>query len=489
MGDSTSEKNADVPAVFRVVLSAWNSPTLMTWFSFFLRSAAGILVIPFLVTRFTPAEQAVWELFMSVIALQMLAQFGFTPSFVRAIGYSLAKKDGSGRMESASNPSAFDTLAEATTSDVSRTMKTIFGRLAFVSFAVLVIVGPLATYRMIGQIDQPTNAWIAWGVVCCVTPAVFYGLIYVAYLQGINQVPLLRRWEGLFALISVIVMPLVLLCGGGLLLLVIVHQGAMLGNVLVNRHWVRNAVQPPFDASEGGMDSRVLQFVWPAAWRSGMGILMARGVLNVSAIVLAQILPAIEAASMLMSLRILQSITSFSQAPFYSKVPQMIRLYAERDFEKMLGVAKKGMFFSHLAFAFAVTTAGLLAPRGLQLIKSNTPFLPADCWLLFVFAFFLQRYGAMHIQLYSLTNRIIWHIANGITGLIVIFLLAVLGRSLGMYSLPIAWLIGHAAFYTWFAARKSYQEFGLRFPDFEFSAALIGAILLGLGSSLVFMLS
>ena len=480
-----------------LLASAWNSPTLTTWFSFLMKSSAAILVLPLLVTRLSESEYTVWEVFLSVIALQMLAQFGFTPSFVRAIGYVLAGKDKLGsesESESASAPGnrnsvAADVLRGVAIPDVCGTMEIIFRRLSLASFLVLSIGGFFAISGPISRLENPIHAWTAWACVCLVTPMVFYGLIYVAYLQGINEISLLRRWEGVFALMSVVSMSLVLLLGGGLFWLVVAHQSAALGSVLMNRYWCCKSVTPRFEVTNRQIDERVFGFVWPAAWRSGLGILMARGILNVSAIVLASMLPVTQAASLLLSLRIIQSITVFSQAPFYSKVPKLIRLYARNENRTMLRVAQNGMLLSHLTFSLAVSAVALLAPAGLGWIGSKTKFVPTNLWLLLALAFFVQRFGAMHIQLYSLTNRIIWHVANGVSGLLVVVSLAILIKPLGIYSLPLAWLIGHASFYVWYAARKSYQEFDLRFPRFEYSASLAGAIVLMLGSGVVYLVN
>ena len=479
-----------------LLASAWNSPTLTTQFSFLMKTSAAILVLPLIVTRLSESEYIVWEAFLTVIAIQLLAQFGFTPSFVRAIGYVLAgngKTDGTTENDTPADATerssvATEALNGVAISDVCGTMETIFRRLSLASFLVLSVGGYFAISGPISRLDNPTAAWVAWGCVCLATPMVFYGLIYVAYLQGLNEVPLLRRWEGIFALTSVLAMALVLLLGGGLFWLVVANQCAALGSVLMNRHWCRNVVTPKFNTLGKEIDQRVFGFVWPAAWRSGLGILMARGILNVSSLVIANMLPA-KAAPLMLALRIIQASTSFSQAPFYSKVPRLIRLYAKNESSTMLRVAQNGMLLSHLTFSLAVTTVALVAPVGFGLIRSNIEFVPTNLWLLLALGFFVQRFGAMHIQLYSLTNRIVWHVANGVSGTLVVISLALLIRPLGIYSLPIAWLIGHALFYMWYAARKSYLEFDLRFPRFEYSASLAGAVVLMLGSGVAYLVN
>src|SRR3989304_5460620 len=74
----------------RLGLSARGSPAPMSWGRPGVRVVGFVLVLP-LVLRHLPAEEtAVWFLFLSLIALQGLADFGFAPTFVRAVAYARA---------------------------------------------------------------------------------------------------------------------------------------------------------------------------------------------------------------------------------------------------------------------------------------------------------------------------------------------------------------------------------------------------------------
>jgi hypothetical protein len=86
---------------------------------------------------------------------------------------------------------------------------------------------------------------------------------------------------------------------------------------------------------------------------------------------------------------------------------------------------------------------------------------------------FAERYGAMHIQLYSTTNHIIWHIANGVSGVIYLIVVLILFKQIGVYSFPLGTLISYLGFYCWYSAMHSYRAFGLDFWTFERSTMLI----------------
>ena len=122
--------------------------------------------------------------------------------------------------------------------------------------------------------------------------------------------------------------------------------------------------------------------------------------------------------------------------------------------------------------------AALAAPL-LHIIRSNVPFVDPRLWALLGLGFFVERYGAMHIQLYSTTNHIIWHVANGVTGTIYLLISSVLLPMAGVYAFPIGVLVSYTAFYSWYSATRVYRLFDTTFAHFERGVVLPpGAVLL-----------
>jgi len=106
--------------------------------------------------------------------------------------------------------------------------------------------------------------------------------------------------------------------------------------------------------------------------------------------------------------------------------------------------------------------------------------VPAGIWIAMVTAYFFERYGALHLQLYSISNNIVWHIANGVSGLIFIGLsfLFILVFRWGIISFPLALIVSSIAFFDWYSAGKSYRYFNLRFRDFEYRTSFFPLIIM-----------
>ena len=114
---------------------------------------------------------------------------------------------------------------------------------------------------------------------------------------------------------------------------------------------------------------------------------------------------------------------------------------------------------------------GLFATPLLKLIGSNAEFVPPLLWGIMGLSMFAERYGAMHIQLYSTTNHIIWHIANGVSGIIYFVVSLALFQKIGVYAFPLGTLVAYLSFYSWYSSIHSYRAFGLNFWLFERSTA------------------
>ena len=83
----------------------------------------------------------------------------------------------------------------------------------------------------------------------------------------------------------------------------------------------------------------------------------------------------------------------------------------------------------------------------------------------------------MHIQLYSTTNHIIWHIANGVSGIIYIIVAFVLYPYIGVFAFPVGMIAGYIGFYAWYSAGYSYRAVKMSFFSFEKDVFIPPAVL------------
>ena len=347
-------------------------------------------------------------------------------------------------------------------------MHTIYLRLSLVALLIGAIVGSLALQKPISMTQNPTSAWLAWAIVIITTLVTFQGNTYSAYLQGTNNIALLRRWEAIFALAATTASVLTVLLHGSLLELIIVQQSWWVINVFRDRWLCKHIQGGRFSSFQlTGIDTEVFKAVWPSAWRSGLGVFMSYGLVQISGIIYAQFGSTPGVASYLLALRLIDFIAEISRAPFYSKLPRLAQLRSSGRITEQVQIARRGMSLAYWSLCIGFLLIGAFSTYVLRVIGSSTQFVPPTLWALMGIAAFLDRFGAMHIQLYSTTNHIVWHIANGVSGLIYIVTSLLLVSTVGVYAFPIGLIIGYLGFYVWYSAIHSYRAFQLKFWRFE----------------------
>jgi hypothetical protein len=464
--------------------AAWHSPTLTTWGSFGAKLIGLAVLLPLILNHFSTAEIALWFLFSTIIGLLLVVDFGFSPTFTRVVAYAMggANPPELGDFRSNNHNRVHIEPNWQTLAEIVGTMRVVYTRLAVITFLILSIFGTWALAHPIGAIASPYLGWAGWAVIVLMGTILVRGNCYSALLQGTNNIALVRRWEIMFNTGQTLSSVGVLLLGANIFELVFVHQTWVLLTVLRNRLLCQRLAELPREPTSvwRSHNSEIMKAVWPSVWRSGLGVLMGYGLVQLSGIIYAQLASASEVAPYLLGLRLVQVMSQFSQAPFYTKLPLLATLRSQGKFKEQVVIAQKGMRLSYWTFAIGVVFIGLCASPILELIDSNTTFVPPLLWLILSLAIYAERFGAMHLNLYSITNHIIWHVAGGITGVIFISLSIALFPVVQVYAFPTAMLFSYLSFYCWYSASHSYKAFNLKFWLFESKTMLPPLALLGM---------
>lgn len=440
----------------KVVLRFWESSTFMTWGSFISKSVGTLIILGLVLKDFEPPDLALWFLFITIFNLQNIVDLGFNPTFSRAIAYANNKE----------NQDEF--FSKFKLKDIIPTMSKIYNYLSLAFLVILGVFGTVVLYKTISQTSNEQTSWMAWLIVCLASVINLRGNKYTAFLIGMNRVALIRRWEILFSLLRLGMQILFLALGANILMLVIATHLWTLLNVLRNKLLSERIEDGVYTKSKkNSFNKEIFQFMWPSAWRSGLGLGLGSGVIQVSSLIYAQIGTATEVASFLLAVRIMEAIVGFSQAPLYSKIPVLAQKYALGEIETIKKISQKGMAISLYAFTLACVSWGVLGSFVLEIIDSEVDTMPLIFWGMYSIANLIHRYGAMHIQLYSITNHIIWHKADGVSGLLYIVVILLTYKYMGIYSIIVGMLVGYIGFYAWYAAKHSYKRFELNFWQYD----------------------
>lgn len=428
----------------------------------------------------TVQELSLWLLLYSFASVGLLIDFGFTPTFVRFVAYARGehKENHAGEQQS---PSKW--LRDFGIDEIVCAMKFIYLRLCIGCMLVLGVLGTPAISAPVAQVAGSTDAWLAWAVTIVGVAVTLYNSMYNAYLQGVNQIALYRRWEAASGLISVIAALVCLSLSSSLLFLVIALQVAPIVNIVVNRRLVRRFGFFEHAQRQGDIDlkSPVVLYAWEAAWRSGVGVAATIGAVNMGNILLAQIATATVLAPYLLAQRLVAASVAFAGPIFNTGIPTMVARYKKRLLDLLVRDAGKRLVLTNWAIALCLILIGECASPVLLFLGSETEFVSANVWYVLAIAAVFERTGAMHIQLYSLTNHIVWHVANGITGLVFAVSIYPTFDLFGLVGVACALAVAYGGFYMPYCMWHSYSEYHLKVKQFDLVGSLAPLLLLGAG--------
>lgn len=461
-----------------IVKRLWDSPTFTTWGSLASRLLSTVVVLPLILVKFSAAEVVVWQLFATLSSLLLLLDFGLAPTFTRMLAYAR----GGTSIEELTNMREVKPRAQGgpntdTMVAVFSTLRWLYARVAWLLAVLLVVGGTLSLVHPMAAIDHDPHAWMAWGVWMVGSVGMVWGNAFGAALQGINRIAVLRRWEIVTALLQIGTSFVVLLLGGKLFELACSATFWILMNVAITRRVLRTHA-PELERAQPKPQPLILKALLPAAWRSGVGHLMSLGLIQASGLVFSHLATAQEAAAYLLALRVMTILMGFSTTPYYSKLPAMGELYSRGKQDELFGMAQRGMLLSHTVFVAGVIAVLVAIPFWLSQIGASVGFVPDHVWALMGVAYLIERWGGMHMQLYSLTNHIVWHIANGITGTVMLGAAVLLFPHLGVIALPLAMLLAYSCFYTPYAVFLSQRHYRYNLLRFEQKAIALPAVAL-----------
>ena len=152
-------------------------------------------------------------------------------------------------------------------------------------------------------------------------------------------------------------------------------------------------------------------------------------------------------------------------------------------------LAQAAMRTSYWIIVTGVLVIAAVADPILGFLGADISFVTRDFWLILALGGLAERYGAMHLQLYSTTNHILWHWINGATGLIFIAVVVAFYPVVTQYAFPIAYCVSNIGFYSWYSARLSYSALGISGRQFELSAIAGPLTTFFLGAALLLFLS
>jgi len=433
-----------------------------------MRILSGIVVLPITLRMLSSEEMGIWSIFLSLITITSLLDFGFSNSFSRNITYVY-----SGVKELKAKGYAVCETSEVDyglLKNLLSAMKRYYGIAALVFLIVFLASSPFYMSSVLAQYSGDKQAiWIAWYIFGAVLAYDLYTFYYNGTLIGRGLVKQNMQITVFSQAIRIVATLIFLFAGLGIISLML---GLLIGTI-VNRtlmHYVfydketkKNLA--PFKSNSSWQtvktlapNSLKLGFVFLGIFlRSKAIVLIAPFFLSLS-----------EIARYGISKQIVELIVSLGMAWFLTFYPKLSQYSIQEKQSDKKRFYIKGTTMLLLTFVILGSLFILFGNHILILIESRTLLLSGSYLFLLLFFTFLEQNQVIAQHIILARNEVVFFKANILSGVVSILLLLLMFTftSLGVLSLILCTGLAMSVYLNWKLPYVVAKELHLKFKDY-----------------------
>lgn len=454
------------------LLKLWNSPTFMTWGNMLSSSGKLLILTPLILVKYSVDEVAFWYLLLTINSFVVVVDFGFYPTFSRVISFVY---NGLDKITDITDKTKVVNNGKPAWAFMQRIYGTINVTYFTLTFLVVIFV-TLFSYNSIDTVISRTNdqfyLWSSYFLFILSVVLSFFARRSDTIIIGTNHVALINRWNILNNLANSLLSILIVYLGYGVYWLA-VNQLVFSILLLIRNYYLEinicGGVFKKFKMFQ--FESEIFHWVWSPTWKSGVLILASTGLTQVTGFVYTSMSSAAELASYLITLKLVTTISQFSQAPFYSKLPVFTGLRVKNEVSILRLNTMKAIQNSLFTFVLGITFLIFLGPFLLDFIGTNTKLESPYFIIIMAFVWFFERHHAMHAQIYVTTNKIPFYKTAIISGIVNICLMFFLVPRIGVWGFPISLGVSNLLINNWWNVKISLTSLNVNFvPYFKKSA-------------------
>ncbi|WP_421225309.1 O-unit flippase-like protein [Aeromonas enteropelogenes] len=423
-----------------------------------LNIGVGILLLPILVVTLNSEELGLWYVFMAMVSLAQLLEFGFQPTIARQAAYiynGATEIKRSGLPATVSGELNIDLLV-----NLIHSSKYIYRWIAILVAVLLWGMGSLYIYTL-NYAGDPTTAYMSWFLFASASVITFYFGYFNALLQGRGDITLVNKVV-VASRVSYVLLAIVLLL---LKLSLLAIAIASLISCIINRILISRAF---YNAKSRGFKknkptANLNKVLWANTWRLGLvqfgAFLIQRGNMFIAATYLGLSV----AASYGLTMQLSAIIVTLANQLMALQLPKMNALQAACEKNEL-----KNIYASSVLVAFILLISGfaaliLLGEPILALIGSETKLINSHMLALLGLVLLLETHHSISATYLTTTNQVPFLKAALVSGVgVTLFSFAlVYWGGLGVTGLIIGQGLVQLCFNNWYWPKVAMQHLNI----------------------------
>ncbi len=415
----------------------FDSPTFTTWLNLTSKSSVLVFLVPLVFKHLESHEIVNWFLILTVLSFISIFDFGLLPNTTRIFSRVIGENRKNNSQEERENKIG---------NVISSTKKT-YKNLTVLVFFGGIIIGFSYLYSRFDQMLN-THKIILILMVFLSGCLAIYNNFYLSLLNGKLMVSLTQRTLALINILVVITSAVTLIISKNFFFTTLVFISNHIISFFVLQNLSKKNLKEELETLERIKKKR-LSFkseVLSSSWKSGVGVFFSLGLINAYSFLVVELFSDQTSAMFMFYVQIVRAISSFSQAPFYSHIPNFNQLYGEGKMNKLMDQIHKKFNLSLLTYFVLFFLATLILPYFVKILNIQQAFLANKLWFWLVISFYTERiYGGL-IQTLSISKMIVWHWSNGSTALISLAIVFLFSETKTINLFPISLTLSYLLF-------------------------------------------
>ncbi|MDR1681487.1 MAG: hypothetical protein LBS12_06880 [Prevotellaceae bacterium] len=418
-----------------------------------LQIGVGVILLPFILKAFPQETVAVWTIFLTVITLSGLLDFGFNPSFARNVSYVVSgvrelKKTGYLVVENNTGEIDYGLFK-----GLIGAMRWFYARVSVMLFLLLATAGTYYIFTVLKTYSgDHAEVYIAWAILVAINSYALYTMYYDSLMQGKGLVKRARQirvvGQAVYLLLAIVLIVL-------RFNLIAVVSAQALSIVVIRILSYRVLYTGDFKRrlQQAGARCRkdIMPCIYPNAVKVGLTGVGGFLVLRSATIIGSLFLSLDDIASYGITMQIIGFISALGSVYVLAYQPKMVQYRVQNDHAAIKRLYLKGCLLLFGTFLLGGAALLLLGDRALHIIGSQTPLLSGTFILLALAVSLLETNHAVAGQVLLTKNEVPFFraalVAGGLT--LVLLFLFLHCTALGVFALILAPGLAQACYQNW----------------------------------------
>ncbi len=436
----------------------------------FMRVASGVIVLPLILRMLSSEDAGLWGVMMSLYGMIILLDFGFNITFTRAVTYIFSGATEL-KAEGLSPVHENGLINYPLLKGALKAMRSYYAGISVVLIIILFTGGYWYIEKVLdaytGDKDVARIAWYFYLIYICYQ---FYTYYYDALLMGRGMIKRSKQIIVLSQTVNIIIAPILLLSGFGLISMVISQSiMAIVNRTLAKRAFYDDETRSNLLKAKAEDWKKIIKTLWVTAYKSGLSNLSGVFTNRMLAMFGALFIPLTTMASYgTLSKQVADITFTLSLVWFSTYYPKLTQERVLNSLNEVKRIYIKAQFITVGVFVFIAAGVLLFGDWGIHIIRSSTPFLDSGLMALLFFAALLEALTSVSISVLLSRNVVPYYKAQTITALVTVavLLLTLKFTNLGVTALIVVPLVTQLVYQHWRWTLMVIKELDIKLNDY-----------------------